>query len=130
MSKHQQLLEFVSNCPSDWSTCPIYAKGVVMKDGKIAKGKSPYGEAIRPGAHWSPSRSALLIEREPENFKAYKFLGNCYKDLKITTYPTSTVVQGEYNYAMRAVQETIAKCYEEFNMAVYVAKIIPGYEAL
>ena len=21
-------------------------------------------------------------------------------------------------------------CYEEFNMAVYVAKIIPGYEAL
>ena len=55
---------------------------------------------------------------------------NCYEDLKITTYPTSTVVQGEYNYAMRAVQETIAKCYEEFNMAVYVAKIIPGYEAL
>ena len=55
---------------------------------------------------------------------------NCYKDLKITTYPTSTVVQGEYNYAMRAVQETIAKCYEEFNMAVYVAKIIPGYEAI
>ena len=55
---------------------------------------------------------------------------NCYKDLKITTYPTSTVVQGEYNYAMKAVQETIAKCYEEFNMAVYVAKIIPGYEAL
>ena len=55
---------------------------------------------------------------------------NCYKGLKITTYPTSTVVQGEYNYAMRAVQETIAKCYEEFNMAVYVAKIIPGYEAL
>ena len=55
---------------------------------------------------------------------------NCYENLKITTYPTSTVVQGEYNYAMRAVQETIAKCYEEFNMAVYVAKIIPGYEAL
>ena len=55
---------------------------------------------------------------------------NCYEDLKITTFPTSTVVQGEYNHSMRAVQETIAKCYEEFNMAVYVAKIIPGYEAL
>ena len=55
---------------------------------------------------------------------------NCYEDLKITTYPTSTVVQGEYNHAMKAVQETIEKCYEEFNMAVYVAKIIPGYEAL
>ena len=55
---------------------------------------------------------------------------NCYEDLKIITFPTSTVVQGEYNHAMKAVQETIAKCYEEFNMAVYVAKIIPGYEAL
>jgi len=55
---------------------------------------------------------------------------NCYEDLKITTYPTSTVVQGEYNHSMKAVQETIAKCYEEFNMAVYVVKIIPGYEAL
>ena len=55
---------------------------------------------------------------------------NCYDDLKITTYPTSTVVQGEYDHAMKAVQETIAECYEEFNMAVYVAKIIPGYQAL
>jgi uncharacterized protein YqgV (UPF0045/DUF77 family) len=55
---------------------------------------------------------------------------NCYEDLKITTFPTSTVVQGEYNHAMKAVQETIAQCYKEFNMAVYVAKIIPGYEAL
>ena len=55
---------------------------------------------------------------------------NCYEDLKITTFPTSTLVQGEYNHAMNAVQETIAKYYEEFNMAVYVAKIIPGYEAL
>ena len=55
---------------------------------------------------------------------------NCYKDLKVVTYPTSTVVQGEYDYAMNAVQETIASCYEEYDMAVYVTKIIPGYEAL
>ena len=55
---------------------------------------------------------------------------NCYKDLKVVTYPTSTVVQGEYDYAMNAVQETIAACYEEYDMAVYVIKIIPGYEAL
>ena len=54
---------------------------------------------------------------------------NNYKDLKIVTYPTSTVVQGEYMYAMNAIQETIAFCYKEYDMAVYVAKIIPGYEA-
>jgi uncharacterized protein YqgV (UPF0045/DUF77 family) len=55
---------------------------------------------------------------------------NCYKDLKVVTHPTSTVVQGEYDYAMNAVQETIAACYKEYDMAVYVSKIIPGYEAL
>ena len=54
---------------------------------------------------------------------------NNYKALKIVTYPTSTVVQGEYIYAMNAIQETIAFCYKEYDMAVYVAKIIPGYEA-
>lgn len=31
---------------------------------------------------------------------------------------------------MKAVQDTIAACYLEYNTAVYVAKIIPGYEAL
>ena len=55
---------------------------------------------------------------------------NCYEDLKIITFPTSTVIQGEYDHAMNAVRETIAACYKEFNMAVYVTKIIPGYEAL
>ena len=55
---------------------------------------------------------------------------NQYDDLKITTFPTSTVVQGEYEHAMKAVQETIAACYKEYGMAVYVVKYIPGYEAL
>ena len=55
---------------------------------------------------------------------------NQFDNLKITTFPTSTVVQGEYDHAMQAVQKTIAACYEEFNMAVYVMKVIPGYEAL
>ena len=55
---------------------------------------------------------------------------NQYGDLKITTFPTSTVVQGDYEHAMKAVQETIAACYKEFGMAVHVVKYIPGYEAL
>ena len=55
---------------------------------------------------------------------------NQFVNLKITTFPTSTVVQGEYNYAMQAVQKTIAECYKEFDMAVYVMKVIPGYEAI
>ena len=55
---------------------------------------------------------------------------NQFDKLKITTYPTSTVVQGEYDHAMQAVQKTIVDCYKEFKMAVYVMKVIPGYEAL
>ncbi|WP_461482512.1 hypothetical protein [Porticoccus sp.] len=55
---------------------------------------------------------------------------NRYPGLQVQTFPTSTVVQGEYEEAMRAVQETIAACREEFGMAVYVLKVIPGYEAL
>jgi len=55
---------------------------------------------------------------------------NDIEKLKVTTFPTSTVVQGEYEHAMKAVQDTIAACYLEYNMAVYVIKIIPGYEAL
>ena len=55
---------------------------------------------------------------------------NRFDNLKVTTFPTSTVVQGEYKHAMKAVQDTIAACYKQFNMAIYVAKIIPGYEAL
>ncbi len=50
--------------------------------------------------------------------------------LTIKTFPTSTVVQGEYQLAMQAVQDTIATCREEYGMAVYVMKVIPGYEAL
>ena len=55
---------------------------------------------------------------------------NRFDSLKVTTFPTSTVVQGDFERAMSAVQDTIAECYREFNMAIYVAKIIPGYEAL
>jgi uncharacterized protein YqgV (UPF0045/DUF77 family) len=55
---------------------------------------------------------------------------NQFDQLKITTFPTSTVVQGEYDHAMQAVQKTISDCYKEFKMAVYVMKVIPGYEAL
>tara|TARA_R110000782_G_scaffold193067_2_gene282664 strand:- start:280 stop:528 length:249 start_codon:yes stop_codon:yes gene_type:complete len=55
---------------------------------------------------------------------------NRYPGLKVQTFPTSTVVQGEYQAAMQAVQDTIAACREEFGMAIYVLKVIPGYEAL
>jgi len=55
---------------------------------------------------------------------------NNYSDLIIKTYPTSTVVQGEYNHAMNSVQKTISACHKKFKNAVYVIKVIPDYKAL
>ena len=55
---------------------------------------------------------------------------NRFDGIEVQTFPTSTVVQGEYGRAMRAVQETIVECREAYGMAVYVLKVIPGYEAL
>ena len=55
---------------------------------------------------------------------------NTYSDIKVITYPTSTVIQGEYEYTMNALKETIAKANKEYGMAVYVTKIIPNYEAI
>ena len=53
-----------------------------------------------------------------------------YDALKIYRSPTSTVVQGEYEYTMKAVQETILACNRAHGLAVYVVKYIPAYKAL
>ena len=53
-----------------------------------------------------------------------------YDDLIVFRSPTSTVVQGDYDYTMKAVQDTIAACNKAFGLAVYVVKYIPEYQAL
>ena len=53
-----------------------------------------------------------------------------YNDLKVTPSATSTVAQGDFHQVMRSIQETIVSCQEDFKMAVYVLKIIPGYGAI
>ena len=53
-----------------------------------------------------------------------------YHDLKVMPSATSTVVQGDFHHVMQSIQETIVSCQEEFKMAVYVLKIIPGYGAI
>ena len=55
---------------------------------------------------------------------------NTYDGIKVVTFPTSTVVQGEYDHAMNCVKKTISECHKKFKNAVYVMKVIPEYEAL
>ena len=41
---------------------------------------------------------------------------NKFSDLKVMTYPTSTVIQGEYEYTMNALKETISKANNDYAM--------------
>ena len=62
------LVEFVRSLPRDWATAPIYAKGVVMPNGREACGKSPLGRASREDI--TPEATAGYIEKAPETFQA------------------------------------------------------------
>ena len=65
---------FIPNIPLNWSTCPIYAKGVLLPKKNendpdaFAGGKSPLGKAWK----WNLNveESALIIEKEPDRYKA------------------------------------------------------------
>jgi len=65
---------FIPNIPLNWSTCPIYAKGVLLPKkhendpDTFASGKAPLGKAWK--IHLNVEESALKIEKEPDTFKA------------------------------------------------------------
>ena len=68
-----ELCGFVRSLPSNWATCPIYAKGVELpaKDGQkpgVACGKSPLGKTHHENL--SPDETALYLEKQPDKFKA------------------------------------------------------------
>mgnify|MGYP003328255392 FL=1 len=55
---------------------------------------------------------------------------NTFPEIKVKTFPTSTVIQGEYAYTMKAAQVAISEAHTKYDKAVYVMKVIPDYEAL
>ena len=65
---------FIPEIPDNWVTCPIYAEGVVLpkrsdkSPDRKSDGKVPYGKAWKE--KYTASDSALLIEKEPDKFKA------------------------------------------------------------
>ena len=65
-----------------------------------------------------------------EPIKGFIEIINTFPEIKIKTFPTSTVIQGEYAYTMKAAQDAISEAHSKYDNAVYVMKVIPGYEAL
>lgn len=53
---------------------------------------------------------------------------NQYSDLNISTSATSTIVIGEYQHVMQTLTEMLKWSYEEHGKAVFVTKLIPGYD--
>jgi uncharacterized protein YqgV (UPF0045/DUF77 family) len=54
---------------------------------------------------------------------------NAYDDIKVRTFPTATILVGNYDRVMGVVNEVIKWSYLEHGKCVFVAKFLPGYEA-
>jgi uncharacterized protein YqgV (UPF0045/DUF77 family) len=55
---------------------------------------------------------------------------NSYGRVKVKTFPTATIVQGEYDLVMDILKAEMKPHREQHGMGVFVTKFIPGYEAL
>lgn len=54
---------------------------------------------------------------------------NRYEGLRVTTGPTSTVLVGDYAQVMASLTKALRKSHETHGRAVFVAKLIPDYDA-
>ncbi|MFT7559820.1 MAG: hypothetical protein ACI93R_001735 [Flavobacteriales bacterium] len=54
---------------------------------------------------------------------------NTYDNVEVSTFPTATILIGEYGVVMTALTDVIAWSYEEYGKCAFVAKFLPAYEA-
>lgn len=50
--------------------------------------------------------------------------------VKVQTFPTATILMGDYDTVMDVLKDTVAWSYTHFGKSVFVAKFLPEYEAL
>ncbi len=54
---------------------------------------------------------------------------NSCDGLQVNTFPTATIVIGDYSDVMAMLNTVVAWSYEQFGRSVFVAKFLPDYEA-
>lgn len=54
---------------------------------------------------------------------------NACEGVKVKTFPTATIVVGDYDRVMDIVRDTVRWSYEQYGKCVFIAKMLPGYEA-
>ncbi len=69
-----------------------------------------------------------------ENFippiKAFIDQLNQYSNIAVQTFPTSTVIQGDFDDVMDILKTEMKTHREAHGMGVFVTKFLPAYEAL
>jgi len=53
---------------------------------------------------------------------------NSFPGIKVNTFTTATTIIGDFDTVMEALKDTLAWSYEQFGTAVFVTKLIPGYD--
>lgn len=53
---------------------------------------------------------------------------NSFPSIQVNTFATATTLIGDYDTVMDALKETLAWSHEKHGKAVFVTKLIPGYE--
>lgn len=55
---------------------------------------------------------------------------NQYDDVQVQTFPTSTVIMGDFDQVMDILKVEMKVHREKHGMGVFVTKFLPAYEAL
>lgn len=54
---------------------------------------------------------------------------NQYSAIEVHTFPTATILIGDYEHLMDVLKDCMRWSVEEFGKCVFIAKFLPNYEA-
>ena len=54
---------------------------------------------------------------------------NSYAGITVNTFPTATILVGDYAAVMSAINDVVAWSYTTFGKCIFITKFIPDYEA-
>ena len=55
---------------------------------------------------------------------------NSFEGIKVQTFPTATILTGDYDQVLDALKESLRWSVEACGKAVFVSKFLPNYEAI
>ena len=55
---------------------------------------------------------------------------NTFADIEVQTFPTATILMGDYDLLMGAIKETMRWSVENHGKLIFVSKFLPDYSAL